>query len=493
MWLHGQVGEIQAGEIQAQLEQMLKAPVFARAERQSRLLRFIVERALAGDGGALREVSIAVEVYGRPADFDSKEDTIVRVEASRLRSRLLDYYSGEGREDGVRISVPKGAYVPVFARKDEAGVAESEGPAAPAAEAGRSAWWVWGGVAAVVVAAAVGAGAYRLKGQAEKDAVRRVSHATYSRAVQLHRTATPASLKESLALHLEIAKRDPEWPVSHSGLAHLYITMVTAGMAREEEVAGEIEKETQRALELEPGLMDARSAQIRWHKDLRMDFRKAGEVCREALGGVADVSVLVNCSVLHMSQGNLEVARPLVMELMKKFPRYVVPLGVACEFHYRAREWDRAREICGRAQAAAPDSVAVRNTWALALAAQGDIEGGRRAHRIDGAGVGTDTAEWMAVEGYLAGRAGDRARALEMKDQLERLSSGRRTPASALAWVELGLGAFDKALDRMEEAGRLKQVEVCDLMTSPAAEPARTLGRFRALASKLGLKQVAGL
>ena len=79
------------------LEKLLASPIFVRAERQSRLLRFIVTRALAGETGALREVSIGVEVYDRSTDFDPKEDTIVRVEVSRLRGRLIEYYSGRGK------------------------------------------------------------------------------------------------------------------------------------------------------------------------------------------------------------------------------------------------------------------------------------------------------------------------------------------------------------------------------------------------------------
>jgi TolB-like protein len=99
------------------LNRVLRSPLFKNAERQSRFLRHIVEKHLAGDDSSLRETSIGLEVYDRPASYDPKTDPIVRVEASRLRSRLREYYDTEGAEDAIRIDIPKGSYVPTFERR----------------------------------------------------------------------------------------------------------------------------------------------------------------------------------------------------------------------------------------------------------------------------------------------------------------------------------------------------------------------------------------
>ncbi len=80
----------------------------------SRFLRFAVEKALEGRAGELKEYAVAVEVFGKPADFDARIDPIVRVEARRLRSKLKAYYEQSGGGDEVVIEFPVGGYVPAF-------------------------------------------------------------------------------------------------------------------------------------------------------------------------------------------------------------------------------------------------------------------------------------------------------------------------------------------------------------------------------------------
>src|SRR5216684_3292683 len=109
---------MEAERVRAQLDRILASAIFANAERASSFLRFVVERALEGHSGEIKESVIAVEVLGRnPSSFDSKSDPIVRVEAGRLRDRLSSYYQGEGEADHVLIALPKGGYVPEFSER----------------------------------------------------------------------------------------------------------------------------------------------------------------------------------------------------------------------------------------------------------------------------------------------------------------------------------------------------------------------------------------
>src|SRR6478672_1579090 len=100
--------------VRAELEQVLASSGFSRNERQSQFLRFLVERHLEGRDAELKESVIAVEVFGRRADYDPKLDSIVRTEAGRLRTRLADYYASEGAIDSIIIEMPKGGYVPAI-------------------------------------------------------------------------------------------------------------------------------------------------------------------------------------------------------------------------------------------------------------------------------------------------------------------------------------------------------------------------------------------
>jgi Tol biopolymer transport system component len=100
--------------IQEHLERVTRSGLFASSPRLCRFLQFIVERRLTGQAEDLKETLIGVHVFDREAGYDTKTDAIVRVEARRLRSKLQEYYEGPGTTDPVRITLPKGTYVPEF-------------------------------------------------------------------------------------------------------------------------------------------------------------------------------------------------------------------------------------------------------------------------------------------------------------------------------------------------------------------------------------------
>ena len=100
-------------DVRRQLDRLLASAVFANAGRMSRFLKFVVEQTLAGEGERLKEYVIGIEVFDRDASYDPRLDSIVRVEAARLRSKLAEYYAGEGRGDAVVLNLPKGGYAPI--------------------------------------------------------------------------------------------------------------------------------------------------------------------------------------------------------------------------------------------------------------------------------------------------------------------------------------------------------------------------------------------
>jgi adenylate cyclase len=115
-------------EIEAELQRILSAGCFVNAGRASQLLQYLVRETLEGRGARLKGYSVAVEVFGRAADFDAHADPLVRVEAGRLRRRLIEYYADEGRADPVVIDVPRGAYAVRF-RYGHPSAADSVKPA----------------------------------------------------------------------------------------------------------------------------------------------------------------------------------------------------------------------------------------------------------------------------------------------------------------------------------------------------------------------------
>jgi tetratricopeptide (TPR) repeat protein len=105
---------ISTAEIRSELDLVLRSRVFLQSHRIRRFLQFIVLESLLGQPQRLKEYLIGMEVFDRREAFDPRVDSIVRVEARRLRYKLDEYYRTEGREDLVRIILRKGSYVPAF-------------------------------------------------------------------------------------------------------------------------------------------------------------------------------------------------------------------------------------------------------------------------------------------------------------------------------------------------------------------------------------------
>jgi len=158
------------GEVEAELQRILASPTFRKAPRHCRFLSFVVWKALAGEAETVKEYLIGLEVFDRPSDYDPGTDPIVRAEARRLRSRLVDYYQTLGKLDQVRIDLPKGTYVPVFYRngvepplEEAASDLDSVAPIAKQRDEvtvrpARKTWRRWLAAAAVVIVAAIVAG-----------------------------------------------------------------------------------------------------------------------------------------------------------------------------------------------------------------------------------------------------------------------------------------------------------------------------------------------
>src|ERR1700694_2419351 len=105
-------------DIRVELDRILRSRVFIHSLRIRRFLQFVVEECLLQKHHRLKEYLIGLEVFNRQEAFDPRVDSIVRVEARRLRSKLEEYYLNEGRDSTIRIQLRKGSYVPTFEHRD---------------------------------------------------------------------------------------------------------------------------------------------------------------------------------------------------------------------------------------------------------------------------------------------------------------------------------------------------------------------------------------
>jgi hypothetical protein len=105
---------IAADREKSELDAVLSSGILDRAPTLAQFLTYVCSKYFEGATEDIKEYNIAVQALGRPPDFDQKRDSIVRVEAHKLRRRLHEYYEAEGADHEIRIEIPPGQYAPKF-------------------------------------------------------------------------------------------------------------------------------------------------------------------------------------------------------------------------------------------------------------------------------------------------------------------------------------------------------------------------------------------
>lgn len=204
------------------LEKILSDSTFATSDRLSAFLRYIVTETLADRGSRLKGYNVALSVFSRGEKFDPQTNSVVRVEATRLRKQLAAYYAGPGADDPIEIRVNRGSYVPEFVERTPASLASVEAetsasetvppsrPTVPAPLASKR--WSWAGAAlAAVVLAAVGTAYWLTQTKPDNDPPRVAQNPVWSlppslAVAQLERPAdSPVSQFQASALAREVA------------------------------------------------------------------------------------------------------------------------------------------------------------------------------------------------------------------------------------------------------------------------------------------------
>jgi hypothetical protein len=103
-------------ELRRHLQVIVQEKAFKGSNRSAQFLTHVVEQALAGHFESLKERVIGIELFGRSPSYDTSEDAIVRVTASDVRKRLLQFYGESGGSSKFRVSLPSGSYIPEIIR-----------------------------------------------------------------------------------------------------------------------------------------------------------------------------------------------------------------------------------------------------------------------------------------------------------------------------------------------------------------------------------------
>jgi hypothetical protein len=112
MITNAMVGELET--TQAQIQRILQSQIFRTSEVHRNLLTYLADKSLAGAADSLKEYTIGLDVFGKPASYDPRQESTVRMHVGRLRQKLAEYYRSEGAEDPIVVDLPKGGFKVTF-------------------------------------------------------------------------------------------------------------------------------------------------------------------------------------------------------------------------------------------------------------------------------------------------------------------------------------------------------------------------------------------
>lgn len=492
--------DISRDAVLAHLESMLENRRFASAERNKRFLRYVVERTLDGKADEIKETVIATEVYGRTASYDPKKDSIVRVEATRLRQKLRSYYEEEGREAPVRIHIPGGTYVPRF---EKAAMMEAQPPAAadqapvekPIQNARREPF-AWAGIAAslillvsipLVKASRAAAGPTAEAIAAWKEGVALLGQDPHSG--DENRGAPPTLLRAIERLEFAVA-RGPGIAPAWATLAEAYDYVFPYVGRNPHDDARRAEEAAQQAVALDDQFSGGHHmlALVRWL--MKWDFKAADKSYRRALElDPRNIYAAVEYADLLRETGRTTEAAELIRR-----SRALLPALPQLAVKEAEIQLDLGRPAA--AIASANDALHLKRdserAW-LALAMAEEAAGNTPsalAHYEHVLTLNPSDRHALPAYGYLLARSGQRQHAAEVAQRLEQINTHVRNCAFQIAVVYEGLGDHDRALDWLERAWRTRQMLVPFAAVEPRFGQLRQSPRFRELLSRLGLQPV---
>jgi Flp pilus assembly protein TadD len=455
--------EVSPEAVQAQLERILASKGLIHSERLSRFLKFVVVETLAGRGDQLKEQVLGWEVFGRGESFDPRIDTVVRVEAHRLRAKLKQYYAAAGREDAVLIELPKGSYAPAFSRRT-----------APR----RAAWRRWMPLAlAAVVAAGLLAGWALTRSRRERapdtPAVNPNAHQAYLRARYQWNKRTEDGLKKSIEHYHQALAADASYAPAYAGLAEAYAMLASYGVTAPREVMPKARAAAKRALEADPSLAEAYAVLGFVRSFYDWDWKGAGQDYRRALELKPD-----SATARHWYAGYLRAVGRFDAALEEiRRAQALDPLSRAIHRDlartlYSMGRHDQAIEEYRKALEFEPDFPSGHLHLGMALMAKSAPEPALasflKARELPGG-----NPLILGGLGYCYGVLGRTAEAREVLKELEAWSRRAYVSAVSRALVYIGLGDRDSAFRWLDTACQERDVWLAWLKVDPVFDRLR--------------------
>jgi tetratricopeptide (TPR) repeat protein len=471
-----------------QLNRLLADRRFASSERGSQFLKYVVERSLADGGDDLKEVVIAMDVYGRSSDYNPKIDSVVRVEAARLRARLVKYYQEDGARDPIRISIPKGSYQASFERLAEVidpsaqqlpqealsmFPSDSDNPESHPSSARTvpqqvQLMWLF------IVAALLSVGwisiqlfssdpilTARVSSALHPDALTAWKEGTQLLDLDPHTSASgqgvPFTLQRAIERFEFAVAKDPSFAQGWASLAEAYdYSSAFAGRDWNEDVR-RAEAAARRAVAIDDRLAAGHAVLGLVQFGDRFQFAAAEKSYRRAIAldprlpyAVAElVDLLRDTGRLEEAEAELQKARALL-------PGLPVLISKQAELELDRRQFDKAISTASQAIELKGDYGRAYVLRGSAHERKGDLARALEDYRAAAAMKGEERRALPAL-GYLLARMGNRAEATAILNKLLEMNKHLRNCSFQIAIVHAGLGQNDQAVTWLERAHQSHQ------------------------------------
>jgi len=430
-------------QVELALARVEQSAEFRSSPRHRALLRHLVAQAMGDNHAALKESVIAVEFFGRPAaSFDPRVDTIVRVEARRLRARLSNYYGASGRDSPIRIELPVGSYVPLIAP--------------------------------------------RQNGQPLQDATRHARDLAERGEHYLRQPLSRETLEQALERFDLALRESPAYAAAFVGIGRAWFNLA-AGWYAPPAIASEHAAEAlRRALELDPTHAVAQVLLGAIEHQFEHDWPAARRSFERAVALAPQMAFVHSSYGCHLYMRGLFDAAERELQLARSLdPMYINARNHMVNLRIAQRRLDDALAELKALTDLAPDTMSTAGTLGAIAMYRGDAEAAvvhyEKACRDlpDYPGCFVALASAHAMAGRL-----DQADALRAQT-LQRFDEERLSPY-LLAIFEVRRGRPEAALDQLERAVRERDPYAVQIPHEPSFDALAADPRWEALAQTLG-------
>ena len=421
---------------------------FRRSPRLQRFLEYILRNAVSNPGRPVKEFEIATAVFDKDESFDPQLDPIVRVEAGRLRLRLLEYYARDGQHDSVLIEIPKGGYAPTFhALGKMPSQVDAIPPRNPAAQRlGLKGRYLWGR-------------------RTLKDLIKAAEY-----------------FRQAVAL-------DATYADGYAGLADTYLVLGTFGFLAPAEARAKAKAAATAALEIDAGLSAAQTTLACVAALYDWDWKGAEASFRGAISGnttYAPARQWLGACLMAMGKFDeglhaLRVAQELdALALMAE-------TQLAAGFHIAGKHV-RAEEACRAALELDANFWPAHYFLGLTYE-QEELSAQAIAELQLARDLSGKNALALASLGHAYARAGSAWETVRIFDELERRSTECYVPVFSMALLQAGFGKKDECFAALNIAAEERSPLLSLwLTTDPRLQFIRSDERYSTLTTKIGLR-----